>query len=115
MPISRPFRYLGLALLVSAAILAFVRISAQAQTPNPDQLALGAQLFAQNCAACHGQNMGGGNPHIAEHTINPNALLYVALPFMITIPATIFIAAKKKLWTKLDFASLRSRTPKPTN
>jgi mono/diheme cytochrome c family protein len=50
---------LGLALLFTAAILAFAALSAQAQTPDPAKLEEGARLFAANCAVCHGPHGEG--------------------------------------------------------
>ena len=59
MPVSRPIRLLGLVLLLSASILISGRNAARAQTEDQDQIALGARLFAENCAVCHGPNGEG--------------------------------------------------------
>jgi mono/diheme cytochrome c family protein len=52
-------RSLGLALLIAAVLLALGRVEARAQTPGPEQIQQGAELFAANCAVCHGPNGEG--------------------------------------------------------
>jgi hypothetical protein len=52
--------------------------------------------------------MGGGNPHIASDSIPPNALFYVALPFLVAAPTSAFVAYKKRLWKRVDLSELRS-------
>lgn len=52
-------RILGLALLAAVISLAGWRLSALAQTGDPAQIELGARLFAENCAVCHGENGQG--------------------------------------------------------
>ena len=59
MPASRPFRYLGLALLLSIFILIVGQINVLAQTPDQDKLEQGARLYAENCVVCHGPNGEG--------------------------------------------------------
>jgi cytochrome c oxidase cbb3-type subunit 3 len=59
MPVNRLIRYTGFALLVATALLAFKFYSTRAQTPTSGQLELGARLFAENCAVCHGENGQG--------------------------------------------------------
>jgi mono/diheme cytochrome c family protein len=53
MAATRTTRLTGLALLFVAALLGLTR-AALAQTPTPEPIELGAKLFAQNCAVCHG-------------------------------------------------------------
>lgn len=55
---------LGTAVLAGAAVLAFGwRTSAPAQTvlmpSDPDVVALGQTIYAENCASCHGANLEG--------------------------------------------------------
>jgi mono/diheme cytochrome c family protein len=52
-------RILGLALLAAVIGLAGWRLSGLAQTGDPAQIELGARLFAENCAVCHGENGQG--------------------------------------------------------
>ncbi len=53
-------RKLTTAILVLLAIVLFVSLPASAQDePDPDTLALGARLYAENCAVCHGENGEG--------------------------------------------------------
>ncbi len=53
------FRSVGLALLIGLLVLAWGRIRPQAQGPTQDELELGARLYAENCAVCHGPNGEG--------------------------------------------------------
>jgi mono/diheme cytochrome c family protein len=59
MPANRLIRYAVFALLVATALLVFRYSSTLAQTPTSGQLELGARLFAENCAVCHGENGQG--------------------------------------------------------
>jgi cytochrome c oxidase cbb3-type subunit 3 len=59
MPANRLIRYAGFALLIATALLVFRYSSTLAQTPISGQLELGARLFAENCAVCHGENGQG--------------------------------------------------------
>ncbi len=59
MPSVRRVHTLGWALLIAIAVLALARTFGYAQTPAGDQLEQGAQLFAANCAVCHGANGQG--------------------------------------------------------
>lgn len=59
MPFSRPIRLLGLILLLSASVLVSSRTVVRAQTAEQDPIALGARLYAENCAVCHGPNGEG--------------------------------------------------------
>jgi cytochrome c oxidase cbb3-type subunit 3 len=59
MPANRLIRYAGFALLIATALLVFRYSSTLAQTPTSGQLELGARLFAENCAVCHGENGQG--------------------------------------------------------
>jgi cytochrome c oxidase cbb3-type subunit 3 len=59
MPANRLIRYAGLAILVAAALLALGSLPTRAQTSQSGQLELGARLFAENCAVCHGENGQG--------------------------------------------------------
>ena len=54
MPATNRTRALGLALFITLALLAFGRTRGQAQTPGSGDVELGARLFAENCAVCHG-------------------------------------------------------------
>jgi cytochrome c oxidase cbb3-type subunit 3 len=53
MTATRTIRTTTLALLIAVAMLGLYQ-AARAQTPTPEPLELGARLFAQNCAVCHG-------------------------------------------------------------
>jgi len=55
---SRP-RQIWLVLLTTLVIVVFWRAPVMAQDPTEEQLELGAQLFAENCAVCHGPNGEG--------------------------------------------------------
>jgi mono/diheme cytochrome c family protein len=55
---SRP-RQVGLALLVTLILMAFWQSPIMAQGPTQEQLELGARLYAENCAICHGPNGEG--------------------------------------------------------
>ena len=55
---SRP-RQIWLVLLTTLVIVVFWRAPVLAQDPTEEQLELGAQLFAENCAVCHGPNGEG--------------------------------------------------------
>ena len=55
---NRP-RQIWLVLLTTLIIMLFWRVPVLAQDPNEEQLELGAQLFAENCAVCHGPNGEG--------------------------------------------------------
>ena len=55
---SRP-RQIWLVLLTTLIIVVFWRAPVMAQDPTEEQLELGAQLFAENCAVCHGANGEG--------------------------------------------------------
>jgi len=55
---SRP-RQIWLVLLTTLIIVVFWRAPVMAQDPSEEQLELGAQLFAENCAVCHGANGEG--------------------------------------------------------
>lgn len=57
-PTSRP-RHVGLALLIALALLVFWQGLVWAQGPTDEQLELGARLYAENCAVCHGPNGEG--------------------------------------------------------
>jgi mono/diheme cytochrome c family protein len=59
MPVNQPLRAIGVALLVLLALVASAQFAAHAQEPDPEQLALGARLYAENCAVCHGPNGEG--------------------------------------------------------
>jgi len=59
MAISIFLRTTRLAALLALALLAFGWTSAQAQEPDPAKLETGAQLFAENCAVCHGAHGEG--------------------------------------------------------
>ncbi len=48
------WRIVGLVLLVTLSLLTVGVWAAGAQTPTEGQLELGARLFAENCAVCHG-------------------------------------------------------------
>jgi mono/diheme cytochrome c family protein len=50
---------LGLALLAAVISLLGWRLAALAQTADPAQIELGARLFAENCAVCHGADGQG--------------------------------------------------------
>jgi mono/diheme cytochrome c family protein len=56
MPAPRSIRIIGLAVLIAAALLAGAILAARAQTAPQDQLQQGAELYAQFCAVCHGEN-----------------------------------------------------------
>lgn len=58
MPASKQTRLIGLAVLVTLALLAFGRTRGSAQTSGGD-VELGARLFAENCAVCHGASGEG--------------------------------------------------------
>jgi mono/diheme cytochrome c family protein len=55
--------------------LALSSASAEAQSPSfpPEQIARGAQLFAQNCATCHGTRMRNPQWAIDLHTFPRDA------------------------------------------
>jgi mono/diheme cytochrome c family protein len=57
MSVSRSIRYSMLALLLALLLLGVGQMSANAQSEDP--LALGARLFAENCAVCHGADGQG--------------------------------------------------------
>lgn len=59
MPSRSCFRCLGLALWVALALWASWSARADAQGPTQDQIELGARLYAENCAVCHGPNGEG--------------------------------------------------------
>jgi mono/diheme cytochrome c family protein len=59
MPTSTSFRTLGLVILVFLAVLGLGFGAANAQAPDPAQLELGARLYSENCALCHGENGEG--------------------------------------------------------
>ena len=53
-------RFGGLALLaVGAGALVWAYVGAIGKVPSPERLALGRQLYDDNCAACHGANLEG--------------------------------------------------------
>jgi len=52
-------RRIWLVLLTTLIIIVFWRVPALAQDPPTEQLELGAQLYAENCAVCHGPNGEG--------------------------------------------------------
>ena len=54
MPASRSLRLLGIVLFLLIILLAVGSLTASAQAPSQDPLELGARLFAENCAVCHG-------------------------------------------------------------
>jgi len=56
MPAPRSIRIIGSALLVAAALLAGAILAASAQTATDEQVQQGAELYAQFCAVCHGEN-----------------------------------------------------------
>ena len=57
---SNRMRQLGLACLMTALVLlVFGQAQALAQGPTDEQLELGAQLYAENCAVCHGHDGQG--------------------------------------------------------
>lgn len=55
---SRP-RQVGLVLLAGLMLIVFWQLQVLAQDPTQEQLELGAQLYAENCAVCHGPNGEG--------------------------------------------------------
>ncbi|RPI32744.1 MAG: hypothetical protein EHM70_08140 [Chloroflexota bacterium] len=59
MPSIEKFRKSGLALPVAVILLVLFWVQAAAQTPPEDQVELGARLYSENCAVCHGQNGEG--------------------------------------------------------
>ena len=52
-------RRIWLVLLTTLIIIVFWRVPVLAQDPPTEQLELGAQLYAENCAVCHGPNGEG--------------------------------------------------------
>ena len=56
---SRSIRTLGIVLLSLVILLAAGSLTARAQSPSQDPLELGARLFAENCAVCHGMDGQG--------------------------------------------------------
>jgi mono/diheme cytochrome c family protein len=50
---------MGLTLLTVLALWAAWQVETQAQGPSEEQLAQGAQLYAENCTVCHGPNGEG--------------------------------------------------------
>jgi mono/diheme cytochrome c family protein len=59
MPAKRLLRFAGFAVLMAAALLAPGFSHTRAQTSPSGQLELGARVFAENCAVCHGENGQG--------------------------------------------------------
>ncbi len=55
---NRP-RQIWLVLLTTLIIILFWRVPVLAQDPTEEQLELGARLYAENCAVCHGPNGEG--------------------------------------------------------
>lgn len=59
MPASKILRLVGLLLVLLCLLLFSGRLQVTAQTSDATQLEQGAQLYAENCAVCHGQNGEG--------------------------------------------------------
>lgn len=63
MPPNRTIRLIGLIAIVPAIFLALSllrpTLEARAQTPEPNPQELGAKLYAENCAVCHGEDGQG--------------------------------------------------------
>lgn len=59
MPASKILRLVGLLLVLLGLLLFGGRLQATAQTTDTALLEQGAQLYAENCAVCHGQNGEG--------------------------------------------------------
>lgn len=52
-------RMIGLAVLAALGLWSLASIVVRAQDPDPVQIELGARLFMENCAVCHGDNGQG--------------------------------------------------------
>ena len=59
MPLKSHLRMIGLAVLAAVGFWSLASIVVRAQDPDPGQIELGARLFVENCAVCHGDNGQG--------------------------------------------------------
>jgi cytochrome c oxidase cbb3-type subunit 3 len=59
MPTLSRLRTLSLAVLVALGFWLLASSAVQAQEPDPEQIELGARLYAENCAVCHGDDGQG--------------------------------------------------------
>ena len=83
---------MALALVLAAALFAFTQTTAIAQTGEQDQADLGAKLYAENCAVCHGptgegrvgatlaKNWPSIRPDLTVQTIIMNGVDGTAMP-----------------------------------
>ncbi|ACL57099.1 cytochrome-c oxidase, cbb3-type subunit III [Methylobacterium nodulans] len=71
-------------------------------------LATGAELFAQNCAACHGEQ-GRGNPELGAPNLTDAVWLYGAAPPQVTATISGGRAGVMPSWEgRLDTATIKS-------
>jgi mono/diheme cytochrome c family protein len=92
MPANRLIRFAGFAALAAAVLLALGFSQTRAQTSPSGQLELGARLFAENCAVCHGENGQGRvgatlaknwpsiRPDLTVHSIIENGISGSVMP-----------------------------------
>lgn len=59
MPSDKTYRIMGVALLLTAVMGILMWAGVRAQTPSDEEIQQGAQLFAENCAMCHGETGEG--------------------------------------------------------
>ena len=59
---------------IIAAVIAFCgpALAEQDETPHPDQIKRGSELYAQHCAACHGPRMADPEGAFDLRTFPPN-------------------------------------------